>query len=29
MISWTAAWLVRSGQTWGKPTGFERRNGEY
>jgi len=29
MISWIAAWLVRSGPTWGKPTGFERRNGKF
>lgn len=29
MIAWTAAWLVRHGSTWGKPTGFERRSGAY
>ncbi|MSU51401.1 MAG: NAD(P)-dependent oxidoreductase [Opitutus sp.] len=29
MISWIAAWLKRGGETWGKPTGFERRDGRY
>jgi len=29
MIAWTAAWLGRSGSTWGKPTRFERRDGRY
>jgi nucleoside-diphosphate-sugar epimerase len=29
LISWTAAWLVHRGPTWGKPTGFERRTGQY
>lgn len=29
MMRWTVAWLRSSGQTWGKPTGFERRDGRY
>lgn len=29
MMNWTAAWLQGSGQTWGKPTGFERRDGRF
>ena len=29
MISWTAAWLQSGGQTWGKPTGFEKRDGQF
>lgn len=29
MIGWTAAWLTQVGATWGKPTGFEVRNGAY
>jgi nucleoside-diphosphate-sugar epimerase len=29
MIEWTAAWLQRGGQTLGKPTHFETRDGEY
>jgi nucleoside-diphosphate-sugar epimerase len=27
MIAWIAAWLGHGGKTWGKPTGFERRDG--
>lgn len=29
MIEWIAAWLTSQGQTWGKPTGFERRDGQF
>jgi nucleoside-diphosphate-sugar epimerase len=29
MIAWTAAWLEQGGETWGKPTGFERRDGRF
>jgi nucleoside-diphosphate-sugar epimerase len=29
MLAWTAAWLQCGGHTWGKPTGFERRDGEF
>ncbi len=29
MMRWTAAWLRGVGQTWGKPTGFERRDGRF
>lgn len=29
MIRWTAAWLTEVGVTWGKPTGFERRDGRF
>lgn len=29
MLSWIAAWLLRGGHTWGKPTGFEKRNGQF
>ena len=29
MMRWTAAWLRGPGQTWGKPTGFERRDGRF
>jgi nucleoside-diphosphate-sugar epimerase len=29
MIAWTAAWLRDVGTSWGKPTGFENRNGAY
>lgn len=29
MIAWVAAWLRLGGQTWGKPTGFERRDGKF
>ncbi len=29
MIRWIAAWLRDGGETWGKPTGFERRDGRF
>jgi nucleoside-diphosphate-sugar epimerase len=29
MIEWIAAWLQRGGETWGKPTGFDRRDGRF
>lgn len=29
VINWTAAWLSNDGETWGKPTNFERRDGKY
>lgn len=29
MIDWTAAWMLHVGQTFGKPTGFERRDGNF
>lgn len=29
MIEWIAAWLTSRGETWGKPTGFERRDGQF
>lgn len=29
MINWTAAWLLNSGETWHKPTGFQKRDGRY
>lgn len=29
MIVWIAAWLTNNGETWGKPTGFERRDGQF
>lgn len=29
MIRWIAAWLRQGGETWGKPTGFERRDGRF
>ncbi len=29
MIAWIAAWLAQGGETWGKPTGFERRDGRF
>ncbi len=29
MMQWIAAWLRQGGQTWGKPTGFERRDGRF
>lgn len=29
MISWISAWLLRGGETWGKPTGFEKRDGQF
>lgn len=29
MIQWIAEWLRQGGETWGKPTGFERRDGRF
>jgi nucleoside-diphosphate-sugar epimerase len=29
MIQWISEWLVQNGETWGKPTGFERRDGKF
>lgn len=29
MVAWIAEWLRNNGQTWGKPTGFERRDGRF
>jgi nucleoside-diphosphate-sugar epimerase len=29
MVSWIAAWLQGGGQLWGKPTGFEKRDGNF
>ncbi|HEX2861842.1 MAG TPA: NAD(P)-dependent oxidoreductase [Lacunisphaera sp.] len=29
MIRWVAAWLQAGGSNWGKPTGFERRDGKF
>ena len=29
MIGWVSAWVARGGETWGKPTGFERRDGRF
>lgn len=29
MTRWIAAWLQQDGSTWGKPTGFERRDGRF
>jgi nucleoside-diphosphate-sugar epimerase len=29
MMTWIAAWLHQGGTTWGKPTGFERRDGRF
>jgi nucleoside-diphosphate-sugar epimerase len=29
MIAWVAAWLQSGGETWGKPTRFERRDGRF
>lgn len=29
MMRWIAAWLQQGGETWGKPTGFERRDGRF
>ena len=29
MMQWIAAWLLIGGHTWGKPTGFERRDGRF
>lgn len=29
MEQWIASWLARGGSTWGKPTGFENRDGKF
>lgn len=29
MQRWIAAWLVQGGETWGKPTGFQTRDGKF
>lgn len=29
MVDWIAAWLSRDGKTWGKPTGYESRDGQF
>jgi nucleoside-diphosphate-sugar epimerase len=29
MMPWVLAWLQQEGRTWGKPTGFEKRDGKY
>lgn len=29
MQQWIARWLVSEGRTWGKPTGFEKRDGKF
>lgn len=29
MLRWVAAWIARGGETWGKPTGFEKRDGRF
>ena len=29
MIQWISAWLLQEGETWGKPTGFEKRDGRF
>ena len=29
MLTWVAAWLQNGGEVWGKPTGFERRDGNF
>jgi hypothetical protein len=29
MMTWIAAWLTNDGETWGKPTAFERRDGKF
>jgi nucleoside-diphosphate-sugar epimerase len=29
MIQWISAWLLQDGETWGKPTGFEKRDGRF
>jgi hypothetical protein len=29
MQRWVAAWLLQGGGSWGKPTGFERRDGRF
>ena len=29
MIQWISEWLLQNGETWGKPTGFEKRDGRF
>lgn len=29
MMEWVAAWLLQGGETWNKPTGFEKRDGKF
>jgi nucleoside-diphosphate-sugar epimerase len=29
MIAWITAWLAQGGETWGKPTGFNQRDGRF
>lgn len=29
MMHWVAAWIAQGGETWGKPTGFEKRDGKF
>lgn len=29
MLDWVCAWLAQDGATWGKPTGFQRRDGRF
>lgn len=29
MVEWISAWLSREGPTWGKPTGYESRDGQF
>ncbi len=29
MMQWVAAWVAHGGETWGKPTGFEKRDGRF
>jgi len=29
MIRWVSAWQLHGGETWGKPTGFEKRDGRF
>jgi nucleoside-diphosphate-sugar epimerase len=29
MLGWVAAWVAQGGETWGKPTGFEKRDGRF
>jgi hypothetical protein len=29
MIRWISEWLLQNGETWGKPTGFEKRDGRF
>jgi hypothetical protein len=29
MVQWISEWLLQDGETWGKPTGYERRDGRF